>query len=117
MSKNMDLCFVGSKPESTFIGLTNQQRIELANDLQSIYTGILEKYSNVKFPYNVRCYVNGRLNNKYYIKEIEVEMYSKTNYVFTFIQFDEVTQDQYLDSINHRKKTLPNFHKWNDWKN
>jgi hypothetical protein len=114
MNKNIDLCFVGSKPESTFIGLTNEERKELANDLISIYDGILKKYSSVKFPYNVRCRVNTRINNKFYIQDINVEMHSKTDYIFTFIQLDEVSQDEYLDNINERKKTIPDFKKVTD---
>lgn len=104
MNKNIDLCFVGSKPESTFIGLTNEQRIELANDLQDIRDKIQNEFKGLKYPYQTRCELNLTLKENFYIIEMLVDLYSKDKYMITFLDFNKVNEAEYMKSINTHKK-------------
>lgn len=104
MDKNIDLCFVGSKPESTFIGLTNEQRIELANDLQDIRDKIQNEFKGLNYPYQTRCELNLTLKDNFYIIEMLVDLYSKDKYMITFLDFNKVNEAEYMKSINTHKK-------------
>lgn len=99
MGKNLDLYFIGSKPEKTFIGLSDTERIAFADDLRDLSINIRHKYKNSKYPYRAHCDLTGTLGERYHIIELYVDVHSKLRHSYIFVRFDEVSKSEYFEYV------------------